>query len=321
MGQFDQAIACWHRVEEVKPGDKEAGEEISRLTVEKAVHHGGYDRKVISGKDETAGRDSGGRSKQAAEKGGDRAAAAGEPPPKLSREQFLRNKIESDPSEVENYVEVAKLHEGRQDFEAAHKVLEQALAAAGGGDLTIRQHIEDLQMRHGQHRLAVAQKRAASEPSDDSADLVRRLKAQTNQQELEIYGARAERDPKNATWKHEMGVRLKLAGKFRQAIEVLQDAMKDARTKPAALLETGECFQHLEEYDLALSRYREAVEACKKDGTETKKRALYRAGVLATGLRELDQAEAFFKELTEIDPEYRDVSARLDKVARLRDKE
>ena len=35
MGQYDQAIACWHRVEQDKPGDREAKEMILKLSLEK----------------------------------------------------------------------------------------------------------------------------------------------------------------------------------------------------------------------------------------------------------------------------------------------
>ncbi len=43
VGQFDQAIACWHRVEQLKPNDDEAGRAIGNLTVEKTIHVGGYE--------------------------------------------------------------------------------------------------------------------------------------------------------------------------------------------------------------------------------------------------------------------------------------
>jgi tetratricopeptide (TPR) repeat protein len=320
MGQFDQAIACWHRIEEAKPGDAEAAQEISRLTVEKAVHHGGYSREVISGKNEKEARAASGSGARAGSRGEVQAATKEQPAP-VSREQFLRNKIESTPSELANYLELAKLYEERHVFEKALETLEQAHAASGGGDLTVRERLEDVQMRHSRHQVAIAKKRAADDPSDEAKVLAEKLQSQANQRELEIFAARVDRDPKNAAWRRELGIRLKTARKFRHAIEMLQAAAKDKGTKPAALLEMGECFQYLEEYDQALSKYRDAIEASGDGATDTKKRALYRAGVLATGLGELDQAEGFLRELADLDGQYRDVATRLDKVARLRNKE
>ena len=36
-GMYDQAITCWHRVEQAKPGDEEAGRAIASLTVKKTI--------------------------------------------------------------------------------------------------------------------------------------------------------------------------------------------------------------------------------------------------------------------------------------------
>ena len=99
----------------------------------------------------------------------------------------------------------------------------------------------------------------------------------------------------------------------------LPQARGDTKRRPLVLLELGECFQKIEQYKLALSHYEQAIEACEASDEEAKKLALYRAGVLATGLRELDRAERHLAELAGLDYGYRDVSDRLDKIARLRD--
>ena len=49
MGQFDQAIACWRRVELARPQDDDARQAIARLSVEKTIHQGGYDPALLSG--------------------------------------------------------------------------------------------------------------------------------------------------------------------------------------------------------------------------------------------------------------------------------
>ena len=41
MGQFDQAMACWHRIEEITGGNREATEMILRLAEEKLKYPGG----------------------------------------------------------------------------------------------------------------------------------------------------------------------------------------------------------------------------------------------------------------------------------------
>jgi len=117
----------------------------------------------------------------------------------------------------------------------------------------------------------------------------------------------------------ELAMRLKKAGKVKQAITAFQAARTDPKRRALVLVELGECFQKIEQYKLALSHYEQALEVCEPQDTETRKLGLYRAGVLATGLRELDRADRHLSELAGMDFGYRDVSDRLDKVARLRD--
>ena len=64
--------------------------------------------------------------------------------------------------------------------------------------------------------------------------------------------------------------------------------------------------------------YEQAIEACDDPNDAARKLALYRAGVLSTGLRELDRAERHLNELAGLDFGYRDVAERLDKLNRLR---
>ena len=68
-----------------------------------------------------------------------------------------------------------------------------------------------------------------------------------------------------------------------------------------------------------MANYESAIDASDEPSpSEVLKLALYRAGVLSTGLRELERAEQYFTRLAGIDFGYRDVPARLDKINRLR---
>ncbi|MEM9659079.1 MAG: tetratricopeptide repeat protein, partial [Planctomycetota bacterium] len=51
MGQFDQAIACWHRVEEIKGKDPEAARMIGKLAEERMKYPGGKPSPAANGAD------------------------------------------------------------------------------------------------------------------------------------------------------------------------------------------------------------------------------------------------------------------------------
>jgi len=313
MGQFDQAIACWLRVEQVQPNDEEALQAISRLSVEKTIKQGGYEE-LTGQSNEEAPAPSVARFARDADPDALDGNPSSEPP-----EQRWTKAIEDDPAEVDNYLQLASLYIHQQRLDDAEQLLTRAAQASGGGDLVVRERIEDVQLRRVRHQLAVAEQRHLQQPSEEAAALVGQLRAQANQVELEIYAARSDREPGSARLKYELGLRLKRAGKFKEAIVPLQAARADSKRLAQVLVELGECFQKIEQYKLALAHYEQAIEACQEPESEVRKLALYRAGVLGTGLRELDRAERHLTELAGLDFGFRDVADRLDKISQLRD--
>jgi tetratricopeptide (TPR) repeat protein len=319
-GQFDQAIACWRRVEQARPGDDEAAKAISQLSVEKTIQQGGYDQEMLHGAVadpsaiQASIRERAGTNRTSA------ASAQGNPSEAdSSRERSLLDAIAAHPAELSNYVELAELFTSQVRLREAEEALTRALAASGGGDLTIRERLEEAHLRRAHHQVLVAEKRAEQEKSPEAAELARRMVAQANQAELEVYAARSARNPGNLLLQFELGIRCKRAGKFREAIQAFQAARDDARHKALVQLHLGECFQHIRQFRLALSSYEAAVEAADSMQIDTRKLALYRAGVLAADLGDRDKAEKYLTDLAGIDFAYRDVADRLDKLAALRD--
>lgn len=315
MGQFDQAIACWHRVTQAIPHDEEALKAVSRLSVEKTIHEGGYDPSLLRGEGDGDG------SKTSVASYSRHASEEEVQDDSLSPEERFRAKIEQDPSDADNYLQLADVLNHAECHDEAEKVLEQGKSAAGSADLRFVERLEAAQMRKVQEQLTIAQQRHEQDPSDETKAQVLHFRKQTNQVELEIYAAKSDRDPGNARLKYEFGIRLKKAGKIKEAIKTLQAARNDPKRKAQVLLDLGECFQKIEQYKLALSNYELAIDASEAPEEEVHKLALYRAGVLATGLRELDRAEKHLTELAGIDFGFKDVSERLDKVAQLRNSE
>jgi tetratricopeptide (TPR) repeat protein len=164
------------------------------------------------------------------------------------------------------------------------------LAASGGGDLTVRERLEDAHLRRAQNQVLVAQRRAEEEKTEETADLAKRMAAQANQAELEVFAARAARNPGNSLLQYELALRCKRSGKFKEAIQAFQAARGDSKRKAVVELHLGESFQHIRQFKLALSSYEAAIEASDDMDLETKKLALYRAGVLAAELDDRDRA-------------------------------
>ena len=105
--KFDDAIVCWHRVQQAKPEDEEARRAIGDLTVEKTIKHAGYEDAETSTEVMA--------DKQA------RPSGMGTGPAKLTPEQQLEKPITKDPGRHFHVPATGRMHIRRRAFRAAEK--------------------------------------------------------------------------------------------------------------------------------------------------------------------------------------------------------
>jgi len=297
IGLFDQAMGCWERVKKYHPNNEEAQHAVAQLHTEKIAWVG-------SGKEDA---------KAAAKKG-----AGGKDD---TREAELRAKLEAEPGDVDTASDLADLLTREERYEEAEAVLNSSLAATGG-DVKVREHLEDIRLHRYRHQLAVAEKRANDDPSDENKKLADAMRKELNSVELEIYRSRTERYPNNTAFKYEYAVRLKNAKLHNEAIKALQEARGDPKKKVYVAFELGNCFLQIRQFKLAMKNYADALEMMTDRDQELRKKTLYRAGVVAMDhLGDLDAAERYFTLLAGLDFSYKDTSARLDKINQERHKQ
>lgn len=292
--QFDQAIACWHRVSQVRPDEQEAQRAIASLAVEKTIVKGKYDEA------------------DALQKLG-KSGAGAQADQELTIEQKLLQKINHDPEELSNYFELAQVHLNNEQYKEAQEVLAAALEVSDG-DEDVRERMEDAQLRHLRQQISSAE-------SDGDLETKERLRKELNEKELDVYKKRCERYPNNLAFKYDLGLRYQINGQYNEAIKEYQQARNDPRRKGLCLLALGQCFQQIEQHRLAASHYDLAVEEIPDRDAENRKKALYLAGKLAIALKNLETADKHLSALAGLDFTYKDVSALLDKIAELRKNE
>ncbi len=283
LGEYDQAISCWQRLAATKSVREEADREIARLSVEKTRQK--LESRGVSSKESSD----------------------------VSPLEELRQKLAASPTDYETAFELSDLLEREASIEEAETVLLDVLAASGN-DLKVREHLEDRQIRWAKQRVMVAEKQLQNTDSEDNKETVARLKTALLKQEIDVFAARVERYPDNVSWKYELAMRLKTAGSPAEAIKFFQQVQMDSRRRGAVALELGECFQKIKQYPLAMRNYQTAVESLGDREVESRKRALYRAGVLAAAMKDKDAALKFLSNLAELDFGYRDVAERLQKL-------
>lgn len=304
QGIFDEAIAAFNRVLTAAPQDEEAMREIGNLSVRKTIVKGGYEGAETS-------RDVKARKNIATSDDGDEM--------RLSPAQRLERAIERDPSWIPNYVELSELYLKDELLDKAEGVLARALQASGGGDINIRERLEDVQIKRARQNMQIAEQKAKADGTPQAAELLQKMKEELNNKEMEVYSARAERWPTNLGFKYELALRLMKAKRIPDAIKLFQEARTDVKRKGHVLMGLGDCFYALKKYKLSLNHYEQAVEEISPREEDLLKAAIYKAARLAEGLQDWARAEKHLTHLAGLDFSYRDVSERLDKVAQLRE--
>lgn len=300
QGKFAEAILCWKRVQAGKPQDEEASRAVADLMVERTIHDGGYE-KAESANDV--------RADDIEEESGSF----------FTPERQLEKLIAKNPADFQNYVKLAELHLHNERIEDAETWLGKAVEASGG-DIGVKERLEDLRLRRMREQLEIAKRRAESEKTAEAVDLYKRFKAELNNLEMEYYRNRVDRYPQNIQYKFELGIRLQKMGNYKDAITLLQAARSDQQRKGLVMLALGQCFYQIKQHKLAMNNLEEAAREIPEKDLESKKTALYWAGALAQAMKDLNKAENLFTELAGYDYGYKDVAQRLDKINELRNK-
>jgi tetratricopeptide (TPR) repeat protein len=147
MGQFDQAIACWHRIETICGKDAEASTMISQLAEKKLLHLSGRTDEsapvpitaAITGEERIPTPSHAGQSLEA----------------RLSPRQSLEQAIQQDPADVENYFMLAELLCNMGQLDLAEAILARARTNCAQTS-AIDQRLEGVQRRRAELVLAAA---------------------------------------------------------------------------------------------------------------------------------------------------------------------
>jgi pentatricopeptide repeat protein len=322
-GRFDEALQCWQAVEERDPFDAEPGRMIPALTLKK--------NRQLDAKNGDDGAPPNAANQPSSSATGETAAPPGSLPasmlPKaprqlvLTRRQQLEQEIAYRPQEESNYLQLAELHLAERRTYEAQRTLMRALEVSR--DLAIVERLEDVNMLRAREKLKLTEDHAAEQRTQEARDAVEKAREECFQLELDVFRNRGFRHPEDKRLKYELGLRLKQVGNHREALEPLQAGLDFPELRAAASLEIGEILQRHHQFPKALQCYRQAAQLAAGDNGldlhDCRKRALYRAGVLATAMTLTDTARQYFAELVKIAPGYRDARTRLDKLDEISD--
>ncbi len=311
-GNFVQAMSLWLQIRKVKPKDEEAAEKLKDLAVHDTIQRGHYEGAMVGG---PTPANPGSRTEKALPQ-----ETPQDPPPdntapvsRVRREAApLHKRIEAEPTKADGYLALAKLYRRAQELENAHHVLEDGLSATGN-DFELRLEMTDVEIEPFRKNLAVTEKKLEQTPGDDKLRQLRiRLRKEINTRELEYYRLKADRHPGELVHRLEIGIRLLRAGLVDEAIQELQAARGDPRSRWQTLYYLGHCFKARNNWRLAQRNFEEALQTISTGDPSKRKELLF---LLAEGYAQngdLPRAIDLGTELANEDFSYRDIGRLLD---------
>lgn len=296
QGNYAKAIVCMQRVREGRPNDHNIPRIISNLTVQESIR---------KNKMEDA---------KSAQDVRNRDGDIG--PKKLSPEEQLEKDLVKDPKNVGKWLELSDRYRMLQRFADAQRALERGLEASGG-DPTVQERLEDVQLNLKREEREQAQADYDKAPSPALQEQLKQKTSALFQFEIEYYRGRSERYPSQLDYRFYLAEKLKQTGDYKGAIENYQRAKGDVSRKGVVLTELGICFYAIKQLTLAMNHFKEAVELIPDNDEDNKKRALYLAGKCAMALKDWTAAKAYLNKLAGMDYAYKDVADLLEKLAEL----
>jgi tetratricopeptide (TPR) repeat protein len=291
--EYDQAIACWHRFEKVRPGNEEAAKAVADLSVLRTIKKGGYEEKSPGKKTGAADEE-----RHSPRKDGSPA------PDAISPEESLQRDLRRNPGDVAKHVELAQLVRASE---------------LSGQDDDILDRLSDVQIRRLRDDVAKLQEQLAGSPDEEIRQQLEEMERQLAEKEIEVRERRCDRFPTNLTYRYDLGICYRDNGKYAEAIAEFQKARADTKRLGVCLLSLGQCFQQIKQYRLAMSHYEDALREISDRDAKNKKRALHLAAKLAFAMKNYDVAENHATALAALDFSYKDVSTLLDKIAKIRE--
>jgi len=295
--RFVEAINFWHKVEIARPDDDLPKRSIATITV---LQHQLRDPKYEADR-KTSGKSGDGKEE-------------------FTHEDRLKQRIQRNSKDLSGYDELANLYLNADRYAEAEEVFKQKLKASDD-DPTVREAIEDVQLRALRAKMAEGGKKARETGKEADKKDYERLRMIVIEKELDVYRNRCERYPNNLVFRYELAQRYQWKGDVSEAIKQYQIAKNDPRKRGMCLINLGECFRAIKQYHLAMSHFEEAVQEIPDREQEYKKLAYYRAGKLAMMLKDLPKAEKYLTTLASMDYTFRDISDLLQRLRRMIDQE
>ena len=307
MGESDQEVEVYNKLSEIDPTDAEALRLGKDAAARASMKTGGWTQ-AESYRDLIKDKEAAVSIEQQS-----RMALTGESLEQQIEETYFRHQAE--PQSVDHARRLGVLYEQKEDTENAINWYQYAADLTKGSDVSLIRKVADLQQSQSDHEIAAHETFLASHPgsSDYAACSEALALAKKQRAELSIDDARnrSERNPTDLQLRFELGERLFVAGRPREALPELQRARQNPNARLKSMNLLGRCYRELGMLDLAAKQLEEAAkEITAMDAM--KKEIVYNLGLVYEQMGEGEKSIGALKQIYEADYGYRDVAQRVE---------
>ncbi|NLB56405.1 MAG: tetratricopeptide repeat protein [Lentisphaerae bacterium] len=216
-------------------------------------------------------------------------------------------KIEREPKNINYRRTLANLYVEHNEFDQAIATLQETLELTGADPQT-EKTISDIQIKQFEKKIKDVQ---ASGNIEEAEKLI------AERQAFLLDNARSlvERYPNDLQLHFQYGKHLFENGMFDETIQEMQIAQRNSQLRAEALYFLGMCFKNKDQLDIAQDQLIRALEET-PDMNKLKKGIIYELGSIAEALGDSDAAINRFKEIYQVDIQYKDVAAKIERAYR-----
>ena len=304
-GDYNEAAKIWQRLAKLDPLDTHARTKSMQVLTDNVIDRGGYES-AESTRDTMADDEIAKRLKTG---GGGNADGPGQ-----SEEADLVHAVRREPESIENRLRLGSHYRKNGKLEEAAATIQEALEISGG-DPSIRESLEDVELDQLRKNLTLA-KDSASRDDDQDQNNVRAINTELIRREIEIFSKRVDRYPNDLKLKYELGSRFVRVKNYVQAIPLFQVCVKDSRLATGALTSLGKCFIAEKKGKLAKRQFEKAAESVDQlDEPDLYKEVHYWLARLLEEDGDQSSAEHHYTEVLAVDYEYKDARSRMESLS------
>jgi tetratricopeptide (TPR) repeat protein len=222
------------------------------------------------------------------------------------------DKMEKNPQQVANYTELASLYSRKKQFDKAEEMLKKGLGVLPD-NYELLSNLGDVKIQKAAAELAEAKRQYQVNPSEESKGAVQAKARDLSNTRIAEYRRRVETHPADLILRYRYGEALYRAKMYDEAIEQIQKAVGDLRTRQSAYNLLGMCFRKKGLLDYATEQFQKAL----KDTSVINEKAKNIIYNLATTYEELEkyaEAEREYKRIYEVDIGFKDIAEKIQRI-------